>query len=264
MRIAYASKHFEASDIGFIHAVGLAAHSGESEIVTLHVTQGRAESYSPPSPTALLERWGMAGARVAQRLHECPGHDDIADELIAACESLQPQLLIMATQARCGLARVFAGSIAEAVARNVSVPCLLLPLGTHSLVDRQSGALELRRVLIAGGSQRDTDRGIDAAAWFVRALAKSRTVELSLLHVDDGSPWPSFEALAGLSLKLNLRRGSVEHAMTSAVHEGHPDLIVMVSHGHDELRDVLLSSHTERVLHEAKRPLLWVPPSFRA
>jgi nucleotide-binding universal stress UspA family protein len=36
----------------------------------------------------------------------------------------------------------------------------------------------------------------------------------------------------------------------------------MVTHGHDGLRDVLLSSHTERILHEAKLPLLWVPPGF--
>ena len=36
----------------------------------------------------------------------------------------------------------------------------------------------------------------------------------------------------------------------------------MVTHGHDQLRDVLMSSHTERVLHEAKLPLLWIPSSF--
>jgi nucleotide-binding universal stress UspA family protein len=38
-----------------------------------------------------------------------------------------------------------------------------------------------------------------------------------------------------------------------------PELIVMVTRGHDALADVALSSHTERVLHSARKPLLWVP-----
>jgi nucleotide-binding universal stress UspA family protein len=205
----------------------------------------------------------MNGARITHTLHECPGHDEIADELIAACESLKPELLVMATHGRTGLARVFAGSIAEAVARNVATPSLLLPLEARGIVDPQSGALALRHVLIAGGSQRDAQLGVDAAAWFARAAGVSEA-KLSLLHVDDGSPTPSVAAPAGLSLDVYVRRGALESAVTSVEHERHPNLVVMVTHGHDQLRDVLMSSHTERVLHEAKLPLLWVPSSFVA
>jgi nucleotide-binding universal stress UspA family protein len=35
--------------------------------------------------------------------------------------------------------------------------------------------------------------------------------------------------------------------------------VVMVTRGHDGLSDVLLGSHTERVLHRCRRPVLWVP-----
>ena len=262
MRIAIATEHPDASEIGFLHAVGLAAHSGQSELVTLHVTQGGTTWHAHPQPGEWLQRWGRGGAPVTHRVHECTGQDEIADALISACNELQPDLLVMATHARRGVARAFAGSIAEAVARNVEIPSLILPLDARSLIDRDSGALELRRVLVLGGSRDDAQRGVDAAAWLVRALGAR--ADLSLLHVDDGTPAPSIEAPEGLSLTLTVRSGSVEDAVTSVEYERHPNLVVMVTQGHDQLRDVLWSSRTERVLHEVKLPLLWIPPSFDA
>lgn len=261
MLIAHATESLAASDISFVHAVGLAARSGESEVVTCRVTRGVPESHEPPNPAQLLERWNMASARVSHRLYECPLHDFIADELIAACEIVKPELLIMATEASTGL-HVHERSIAEVVARSVAVPCLLLPHGAIDLIDPQSGALQLQRVLILGGSQSDTELGIDAASWFLRAAAVSSKVELSLLHAGTGAGAPSLGDSQGLSLKLSLRKGSVERAVADFVPEFQPDLIVSVSHGHDELRDILFSSHTERVLRLAKRPLLRIPPSF--
>jgi hypothetical protein len=262
MLIAHATDSLDASDISFVHAVGIAARSDSSEIVTCRVTRGVPESHEPPNPARLLERWNTPNARVSHRLLECPLHDFIADELIAACESVRPELLIMATEARTGGVHVREHSIAEAVARNVAVPSLLLPHGAAGLIDPQSGALQLRRVLILGGSQSDTDLGIDAAAWFLRAAAVSSSVELSVLHAGKGSVAPVLSDTQGLSLKLSLQKGSVERAVAGFVPQYQPDLIVSVSHGHDELLDILFASHTERVLRLAKRPLLRIPPSF--
>ena len=261
MRIAHAIEHFDESETGFVHALALAAHSGEAELVTLHVTQGREETREPPSAAALLARWSRPAGCVTQRVHECPGHDEVADELIAACEALQPALLVMATHARSGMARVFAGSVAEAVARNVRVPSLLLPLGAPGLVRGQDGALALSRMLVLGGSEADTQLGVDAAAW-LGALLRSAELQLSVLHVDDGTQAPHPRAPQNVTLTQEVRQGSLEDAVQATIRERDPQLLVMVSHGHDQLRDVLWSSHTERVLHVSRRPLLWVPPGF--
>lgn len=262
MLIAHASQHFDETESAFVHAVGLAAQCEDSEIITLHVTQGDEEARPGPRASRLLARWSLPEARVRQRLHECPGHDDVPDELIKACESLRPELVVLSTHARKGLARVLAGSVAEAVARNVKIPTLLLPIGGAGFVDADTGALDLARLLVLGGSEADAQLGVDASAWLLRALGQS-AAQITLLHVEDGTPAPVISAPASFHVQTELRAAPFEQAVASLAQGLEPKLVVMVSHGHDGLLDVLVSNHTERVLHDAKRPLLWVPPEWK-
>lgn len=265
MLIVHATEHCDESDTGFVHALALAAaHSGGADLVSLHVTQGKAEQPPAPSAAALLERWKLSPAPdVRQRLHECPGHDDVADELIAACESLRPDLVVLPTHARKGVLRLLAGSSAEAVARNLVAPCLLLPLAGRGFVDPSSGALDLGRLLVVGGASADTQLGLDSAAWLARSAGMS-AAECVLLHVDDGTPAPAFNPPTGVQVRVERQVGAFERVVAQVADRTRASVVVMVSHGHDELRDVLWSSHTERVLHEVKRPLLWVPLAARA
>jgi len=212
----------------------------------------------------LLERWKLSSqANVRQRVHECPGHDEVADELIAACESLRPDLVILPTHARKGVLRWLAGSTAEAVARNLSAPCLLLPLGGRGFVDAGSGALDLKHLLVLGGSVADAQLGLDAAAWLARAAGQPNA-QLTLLHVDDGTPAPAFRVPAGVQLRMERAQGPFEDVVAKLADQAQASVLVLVSHGHDELRDVFWSSHTERVLHTASRPVLWIPPGVGA
>jgi nucleotide-binding universal stress UspA family protein len=261
MFIAYAAESFDVNDVGFVHAVGLAARTAAPELLTLHVTQGSALPTSWPRATELLSRWGVASA-ISERVYECPGHDDVADELIAVCLARRPQLLVMPTHARQGLSRLFAGSVAEAVARNLKLPSLLLPLGGSGIVAADSGKLQLSRALVLAGAQADAQLGVDAAAWFLQALGVTDG-ELTLLHAEDGTPAPEVQAPAGVRVSSERHTGPLEHAVTEVVKQRAPELVVAVSHGHDELRDVFGSSHTERVLHVARRPLLWIPADYR-
>jgi nucleotide-binding universal stress UspA family protein len=254
MLIAHAAADFDATDPAFIHAVGLAAESG-AELATLHVTQGRSERV--PDARDLLARWGRDAERVVQRVHETPGHEDIADELVGACRALQPELIVLSTHARKGLTGMLAGSIAEAVARNSRVPNLLLPYGCKGFVDAQSGRIALARILVLGGSSADAQLGLDAAGWFAD-VARQPAPELTLLHVDDGQPMPVVQQ----HVRSEARRGELAASAHAVAAERDAALLVMVTRGHDEWRDVLWSSHTERVLHAVARPLLWVPADW--
>jgi nucleotide-binding universal stress UspA family protein len=148
--------------------------------------------------------------------------------------------------------------VAEGVARNLRAPTLLLPLGGPKLVDASSGMLRLTRALLPVSHAREAQAAVDATVAFAR-LAHSETVELVLLHVDDGSPTPEVQVPSGFRMVRRTASAPIDRAIVQAADELQPDLIVMVTHGHDAVRDVALSSHTERVLHACRRPLLWVP-----
>lgn len=257
MVIVHCSEELALDEPAFVHAVGLAALSG-ARVRGIHAQRGFAREAAPPTAAALLERWQRPQAHVDHAWLLTASADDTGDVLLDGIARLQPELLVMSTHARSGLAQIFASSVAEAVARNVAVPVLLLPIAGPSLVDAQSGALKLTRALLLAGSREDTERAAEA----LRALMEFAAVTslgLELLHVDDGTPAPNAVLPACFDLVSRHAPGPLERAVLERVGESAPDLVVMTSHGHDQLGDVLRSSHTERVLHEVRRPLLWVP-----
>jgi nucleotide-binding universal stress UspA family protein len=83
-----------------------------------------------------------------------------------------------------------------------------------------------------------------------------------MLHVHDRSPFPEVSEPPELQLRVQHRAGELTDVVVMVCAELQPQLVVMVSHGHDQVRDVLLANRTERVLRAAHRPLLWVPPTF--
>lgn len=261
MLIAHASVDLTESDTGFIHAAAIAAaHGGERRLVTLHVPNGKPLG-GPPQVKHPLARWGLPPDHVKQSFEFAGGYDDPAEGLLAACRATRPDLLVLPTHARTGVPRLLAGSIAESVARNLSIPTLLLPLDGRRLVDDQTGKVILERVLVLGGTQPDAQLGVDAAAWMAREVG-CEDARVTMLHVYDNTPFPEVSHAPDLQLHVQHRAGELSDVVIMVCAELQPQLIVMVSHGHDQLRDVVLANRTERVLRAGHRPLLWVPPMF--
>ena len=153
MLFAHATADLSASDIGFICGAGLAAaHGGDAGLLTLHVRQGKGFE-AAPDVRPWLKRWGFPEDHVKHSFYSAEAYDDPADALLAACHTAHPDLLVMPTHARTGLARVLKGIVAEAVARNLSIPSLLLPLDGRRMVSEQTGELALERVLVLGGPE---------------------------------------------------------------------------------------------------------------
>jgi len=132
----------------FIHACALAAASG-ARLVTIHANASQAEVGRLPDAKVLAARWSrpIEHERIC---HECC--DDVSDTLVDAMLKVDPQLIVAGTHARHGLAAVFTGSVAEAVARNVTVPTLIVPNHGRGFVDTSTGKIDLRRVLVPAGS----------------------------------------------------------------------------------------------------------------
>lgn len=246
-------------ETALVHALALAMRRG-ARLMSIHACTGPGAPPELPSAGPLLQRWGLPQESVTHErvVHECC--DDAAETLLDALHGLRPDLVVSATHARSGVARLLSGSVAESVARNVGVPTLLLPIGGHGFVHPGSGTLDLKRILVPAGSVAEARRALEAAS-LLASGAGSLDTEIILLHVDDGRPVPEIRALAGSRLTQRVAAGPLDVAISSMAQELDVNLVVMATHGHDGLSDVLLGSVTERVLHALKRSLLWVPLS---
>ncbi len=230
--IAHTTDLSGADVAAFHHAAALAAASGV-RLVTVHGNAGAAEAASLPDAAPLSARWNrpIDHRRIC---HECC--DDVADTLIDAVRSIDPQLLVVGTHARHGLTALLAGSVAEAVARNVAVPTLIVPNHVRGFVDPSTGAIDLRRLLVPAGTDDEAERG-KAAARALAALAGVHA-EIEVLHVASGN---------------------VVAAILARARSDQACAIVMTTHAHDGLGDVLLGSRTEHVIRDAMCPVLSVP-----
>ena len=232
-RIVHTTDLSGDDDAAFLHACALAAASG-ARLITIHGNAAAAEASRLPDAAPLAARWGrtIGHDRIC---HECC--DDVADTVVDAVRRVEPALVVAGTHARHGLAALLAGSVAEAVARNVDVPTLIVPNRGRGFVDAATGAIDLARVIVAAGDPEEAARGLAAARELAR-LAGRPDADLVPIHVDD--------------------RG-VAAAILAEARERDACVIVMATHGHDGVADALLGSTTEHVVRDAACPVLSVP-----
>jgi nucleotide-binding universal stress UspA family protein len=242
---------FSDDDPGFFHALVIASEAG-AKLVSVHAHDGRSPAH-PFEASALVAKWGRRAVEHSVKVHTCC--DDPADTVLDALLELSPDFLVESTHARKGLRRLLAGSVAEDVARNVTCPTLICPTSAKGFVDPKTGALTLQRIMLPCTQGRDTQRAVDVAVGFARTLGAD--VELLLVHVGEGRPEPRIET--GVRSSHHALEGVVDDSLARFAREQRPDLIVMATRGHDDLGDVALGSHTERLLHEALCPVLVLP-----
>ena len=112
------ARHFKAA-IFLIHAVPLVAQFGEVPLpVDLYQDQQRA---------ALAKLNEIASQKLSDIEHKTAVYTgDVAGSILQAVDQFQPDLLVLATHGRTGLAHFVLGSIAEAVVRRASCPVLTI------------------------------------------------------------------------------------------------------------------------------------------
>lgn len=217
----------------FQHACALAAASG-ARLVTLHGNAPPAAALQLPDAAPVAARWGRAISH-ERVCHQCC--DEVADTVVHAIRGIAPALVVAGTHGRHGLAALLSGSIAEAIARNVSMPVLIVPNRVRGFVDPATGAIDLRRVLVPAEDAAAAARGEDAAK-ALAALARVPGPQLEVLHVGDAR---------------------VAASIVDRARAHHSCLIAMTTRGHDGIVDALLGSRTEHVVRDAGCPVLIVP-----
>ena len=249
MLIAHATDLTGDDTSAFVHASALAATSA-SRLVTVHGNAPENAAATLPDAAELATRWGRA-IDYERRCHECC--DDVADTVIDALRELRPELVVLGTHGRHGLAALVRGSVSEIITRNLAVPALVVPNLGRGFVDPATGAIDLRRIVIPAGTAADALRGLNAARRLL-ALGGRTDAVLELVHV--GAPDPALEQLGVMVTRVE---GRLEDAILDVARTRDACLIVMPTSGHDGFGDVLLGSHTERVIRDAACPVLSVP-----
>jgi nucleotide-binding universal stress UspA family protein len=241
--------------VAFEHSVALARAAGV-ELVALHANGGSEAMSRMPEAGSVLVQWGADPQAVAYRklVHECC--EDPVETVLDALRTLDPALVVASTHRRGALARFFAGSRAEAIAHNVTVPALLLPQDVRGFVSAYDGSIALDRILVPVGDATHAAAAVAAALWLVD-FARVQETELVLLHVGHEAVDAPVPSRPGTTIiRAHVPGGAIEAAILDAARSA--SAIVMVTHGHDSPADVLLGSHTDRVLHQAPCAVLSV------
>ena len=184
----------QASERAFHHALALAVRGG-AQFTLLHSIGRRATDNWPgfPSVRSKLAEWKASGGladvgRSGRRSSVSKVEMEIRDPVAAALDYLERHAvdtIVVATADRSGLSRLLRASRAERLARESKLFTLFVPEGGRYFVDADSGAVELRRILVP------VDPRVDARPAMLRAVSLAAlmddpSVEITLLHVDDG------------------------------------------------------------------------------
>jgi nucleotide-binding universal stress UspA family protein len=110
MLIAHATDLTGDDPSAFVHASALAAASS-ARLITVHGNAPAVGASALPDAAELATRWGRAISH-ERRCHECC--DDVADTVLDALRELRPELVVLGTHGRHGLAALVRAASARA------------------------------------------------------------------------------------------------------------------------------------------------------
>lgn len=273
--IFHPSDFSAASEVAFGHALKIALQSkAKLDIMHVETHLGADEPYwlDFPAVRATLARWGIlpegarreevAKAGLCIRRMVKSGTDPVKT-MMQHFRKFPPNLIVLATHQREGVARWLHKAVAEPLARRSGAMTLFVPRHGKGFVSMKDGAVKLNKILIPIDYSPDSQTALSKASLLARGLG-STAGEVRLVHVGstgiapvvDPPQWP------GWSYKIAVRPGNVVDEILKTEREWRPNLMVLATQGHLDFLDALRGSSTERVLRGAQCPVLAVPAGY--
>lgn len=263
-----------SSQTAFYHALKLAlACRAELRIMHVYPRQLKPTWSSFPAVRQTLARWGLipprsapsAVARLGLRVVKVQSRAlDPLQGVLRYLSHHPPDLIVLATHQRKGLARFVTRNLAEPLARASHSMTLFLPDGSEGIVGAWHGEVSLRRVLIPVCEDPDPQRVVSRFAELGRHLGVRPTVQL--LHVGSKASVPVVQpprVVRDWTWAVAVRGGDVTDRILAECQSVKPDLLVMGTKGHKSWADVFTGSTTERVLREVPCAILAIPDRLR-
>ena len=184
---------------------------------------------------------------------------DPAEEIAAHVERSKPDLVVLSTHQRHGLARTLHPSNAERVARVSRNQTLFVPRGIHGFINPTTGQPRLLNILVPLDDRPSAQAALDAAAALIATLG-CKGVHWVGLHVSAAGRYPAVRLPSGpgWSGELKAWDGDVVERILETAAALDAGLIVMPTAGHHGFLDAIRGSTTERVLKDCRCPLLAV------
>jgi nucleotide-binding universal stress UspA family protein len=273
-RIFHPTDFSAASDVAFAHALKLATHC-EGKLTMLHTeAEASAIHWSEfPSVRRTLERWGFlprgSNKEALAELGLCVAKVTTRERnpVTGTLDYLAKHphdLIVLATHQYDGLERLLHRTVAEPLARRAGALTLFVPEGIDGFVSIESGAVNLRHVLIPVTHEPDPQVAVEVASLLAASLSNLR-VDFSLLHIGARADFPDVSIPGGARGRWRklIKQGNVVEVILQTARECRADLIVMATAGEQGFLDALRGSTTERIVRQAEVPVLAVPASAR-
>jgi nucleotide-binding universal stress UspA family protein len=269
-RIFHPSDFSVASNVAFVHALKLAvAANGRLTILHTGVEGGGGDWYEFPRVRRTLERWDLLPLNSPKEaIFSCgldvqkivSPHSDPVEAVLHYLRKHPHDLIVLATNQHDGFDRLTHKQVAEPIARRSGEMTLFIPHGSDGFVSLESGSVSLRNVLIPVDHSPDPQIAVDCAASLAQALA-CHGLFFTLLHVGEEDRFPEviMPEREMWKWRKTYKQGSVERQILEAADECRADLIVMATQGHHGFLDALRGSTTERIVRNAKCPVLAAP-----
>jgi nucleotide-binding universal stress UspA family protein len=259
----------ELSMNAFVHALRVSV-AAKAKLYILHVGDGNDEVAwgAFPHVRKTLADWGLFDEKEPPaQLYRKLGIEVVKVEiepqdpmkgLLHFLAWHESDLMVLATHGREGLTRWLKPSIAEAMSRHVATQNLFISPQSGGFVDRASGTIRLKRVLIPMDVHPPAAPALRAVQEFCRIL-NGDTPEFQAVHIGS-TPLETATASAPGSLSpVQLKSGNIVDGILQAAADFGADLIAMATAGRHGVLDAVFGSTTERVLRHAPCPVLAIP-----
>lgn len=204
---------------------------------------------------------------------------DPVSEIPAAAAERRVDLIVMRSRRR-PLAAALLGSTAEAICRTAPCPVFVTHPNEHEWEGLQTGALKLRRLLIAHDFSNDSELALS----YGLLLAQEYQAEVHLMHVLPFEPVPALatmpnseaaafhqaarrlqssipaEAFLWCQIKQVVRSGQPYREILTYAEDHEMDLICLGAQGAGFSMHALFGSNADRVLRQASCPVLITRP----
>lgn len=261
----------EASNIAFEHALAITTKA-KSSLSILHVENkdfDRADWRSFPHVRTTLGRWGLLNqnstresvfSELGIRIRKVEITSDDAVASIVNYAEIHPTDLIVLASHDNGLPGWMRGSVSEPVSRECRKKTIFVPEMACGFVSGK-GHINIENILIPVDFKPNPLSAIKYTVDFAKAYSDSSSVNILLLHVGDSIKLEKIDMLSDEKIRVSkeIVSGHVIDEIIKKANTQRADLIVMPTHGHDGFLDILRGSTTERVLHDAKCPVLAYP-----
>jgi len=218
-----------------------------------------------PDVSGIIERWRTRGApsepipEIRVRWHAARG-DNPLRSCLKSLERSPAELIVVATHQFGGKMTWMGKSLAEPLARSAGEMTLLVPDAAAGFVRPEDGAVALRSILIPVASRPAPAPAIEAARRLMLSLPDAEGTA-TVLHVGDppGMPDIAVPEVPGWSWNRVVRAGDVVETILETASQVAADLVAMTTQGRHGFLDALRGSTTERVLRQARCPMLTMP-----